>query len=124
MQALPIGPLSSKINLSVHSSLPALLTVLALVLTPQEPATPYWHYRSILQTAILSFPQAHGAIPAPQEGRDIAVCHICVLSTLLAKHRGDKLQCVLALLKHWDCRHCQVYTTLLTLTTFFPQQTW
>ena len=40
LQALPIGPLSSRINLSVHSSLPALLTVLALVLTPQEPANP------------------------------------------------------------------------------------
>lgn len=38
LQALPIGPLSSRINLSVHSSLPALLAVLALVLTPQEPA--------------------------------------------------------------------------------------
>lgn len=36
-EAVPVGPLSSSISLSVHSSLPALLTVLARVLTPQEP---------------------------------------------------------------------------------------
>lgn len=102
MQALPIGPLSSRINLSVHSSLPALLTVLALVLTPQEPATPNWHYGSTLQAAIISLPQAHVAVPAPQKGQDIAVCQICVLSTLLTDDRIGMLQHVLALLGCWD----------------------
>ena len=73
LQALPIGPLSSRINLSVHSSLPALLTVLALVLTPQEPAKT--ESLSVLK-ADLSFSTAHDAVQPYKKWR-LHLCMFC-----------------------------------------------
>ena len=57
LQTLPIGPLSSKINLSVHSSLPALLAVLALVLTPQEPTNAQEHHHHLYSKPFCHSPQ-------------------------------------------------------------------
>ena len=69
LQALPIGPLSSRINLSVHSSLPALLAVLALVLTPQEPANPERRHDIVDSKLSCQSLQPTGLVLVLQKGR-------------------------------------------------------